>query len=310
MTNSENQKPVLLGGMQAHTRDLFNKGIGSEGVCSTAATTAAKEVELGTTFQMVSRATILVKFTNAISSANTTLAVTHTDLDGNTVVEDAKPIYYQGAALEAGLVEAGSILILRYDGTSWNILGTLGQDISGKANKSEMSVTPGTGADADKTTIQLKNGTSATVLTQHQDISGKADASALSSHTGDSDIHVTSQKKSDWDAKYDKPNGGIPKSDLASSVQASLDKADSALQEHQDISGKADKSATVSDVTYDSSTGKLKKTINGTTTNVCDVVTSGFKMEYSSTTGIKALTPVGGATGAFNDSTGIKAITF
>ena len=40
-----------------------------------------------------------------------------------------------------------------------------------KANKSEMSVTPGTDADDDKTTIQLKTGTSATVLTKHQDVS-------------------------------------------------------------------------------------------------------------------------------------------
>jgi hypothetical protein len=42
-----------------------------------------------------------------------------------------------------------------------------------KANKSEMDVTAGTGVNADKTTITLKTGTSATVLTQHQDISGK-----------------------------------------------------------------------------------------------------------------------------------------
>lgn len=48
-------------------------------------------------------------------------------------------------------------------------------DLSGYALKSEMSVTPGEGANADKTTIQLKSGTSATVLTTHQDISGKAD---------------------------------------------------------------------------------------------------------------------------------------
>ena len=48
-------------------------------------------------------------------------------------------------------------------------------DLSGYALKSEMSVTPGTGTDADKTTIQLKSGTTATVLTQHQDITGKAD---------------------------------------------------------------------------------------------------------------------------------------
>lgn len=45
--------------------------------------------------------------------------------------------------------------------------------LSGKADKSEMIVTPGTGEDADKTTIQLKSGTSATVLTSHQDVSQK-----------------------------------------------------------------------------------------------------------------------------------------
>ena len=37
---------------------------------------------------------------------------------------------------------------------------------------------------------------------------------------------------------YSKPTGGIPKADLESSIQASLEKANSALQEHQDISGK------------------------------------------------------------------------
>ncbi len=40
----------------------------------------------------------------------------------------------------------------------------------GKAEKGEMSVTPGTGADADKVTIQLKTGASATVLTQHSPV--------------------------------------------------------------------------------------------------------------------------------------------
>lgn len=39
---------------------------------------------------------------------------------------------------------------------------------------------------------------------------------------------------------YTQPIGGIPKSDLTEAVQASLDKADTALQEHQDISGKED----------------------------------------------------------------------
>lgn len=50
--------------------------------------------------------------------------------------------------------------------------------------------------------------------------------------------------KSETDAaisvKYSKPSTGIPKTDLDSSVQTSLGKADSALQTHQDISGKQD----------------------------------------------------------------------
>ena len=52
----------------------------------------------------------------------------------------------------------------------WVCIGDTSIDLSGYALKSEMSVTPGTGADADKTTITLKAGTSAIVLTAHQDL--------------------------------------------------------------------------------------------------------------------------------------------
>lgn len=52
---------------------------------------------------------------------------------------------------------------------------------------------------------------------------------------------------------YSKPSAGIPKSDLASAVQTSLGKADTALQSHQDISGKQDKLIS----------GTSIKTING-----------------------------------------------
>ena len=70
-------------------------------------------------------------------------------------------------------------------------------------------------------------------LQEHQDIS------ALTNHVANNSIHVTTDDKTAWNAKYNKPSSGIPKTDLASAVQVSLDKADSALQEHQDISGKA-----------------------------------------------------------------------
>ena len=71
---------------------------------------------------------------------------------------------------------------------------------------------------------------------------------------------VTDTEKTTWNAKgtYSKPSSGIPKTDLDSSVQASLDKADTALQTHQDISGKLD-------------TSKVKNTASTTAGDVYDV---------------------------------------
>jgi len=57
----------------------------------------------------------------------------------------------------------------------WVCIGDTSVDLSRYALKAEMAVIEGTGVDSDKTTITLKDGTSATVLNAHQDISGKAD---------------------------------------------------------------------------------------------------------------------------------------
>lgn len=59
------------------------------------------------------------------------------------------------------------------------------------ADKAEMIITPGTGDDADKTTIQLKDRTSATVLVAHQDISGKADVATTLAGYGITDALIT-----------------------------------------------------------------------------------------------------------------------
>lgn len=89
--------------------------------------------------------------------------------------------------------------------------------------------------------------------TAYEGSKGKANADNIaelqtdvSSHTGNSTIHVTSSDKATWGNKYDKPSTGIPSSDMTSAVQLSLSKADSALQEHQDITGKEDKTNKVS----------------------------------------------------------------
>ena len=50
---------------------------------------------------------------------------------------------------------------------------------------------------------------------------------------------TSTSEKNSWNAKYDKPSGGIPSTDMSSGVQASLEKAETAIQ---DVSGKEDKS--------------------------------------------------------------------
>lgn len=142
MDTTVKDKSVKLGELQVHSQKLFNKGIISEGTCSTAAATAAKEVTLGTTFELVTGATLIVKFTNAISVASATLAVTHTDLDGTTTTETAKPIYYRGAALAKNLVAAGDRLILRYNGTQYDIMGHLDTNTDTKVTKVSYHYTP------------------------------------------------------------------------------------------------------------------------------------------------------------------------
>ena len=75
--------------------------------------------------------------------------------------------------------------------------------------------------------------------TAYEGSKGAALKTAFDAHEADTDIHVTTSNKAAWNAKYDKPGTGIPKTDLADAVQASLDLADTALQA-DDIEGKAD----------------------------------------------------------------------
>lgn len=71
------------------------------------------------------------------------------------------------------------------------------------------------------TTSQLQNDSG--FLTQHQDISGKQDKATL-----EEDVAAKGFTKNT--GTYSKPSEGIPKTDLSDAVQASLGKADTALQ--------------------------------------------------------------------------------
>lgn len=107
-------------------------------------------------------------------------------------------------------------------------------DISGKANKSEMSVVDGTGADADKTTITIKDGISATVLKSHQDISGKQDvidsahklAADLVDDTSSANKFTNATEKQTWNAKQDALTfNTIPSADNKVATMADIEDA-------------------------------------------------------------------------------------
>lgn len=126
-------------------------------------------------------ATAVQTETDPVYSASPAAGITSADItnwnnktDTKGTVTKVKMNGTEKAPNASGVVDLGTVI-------------TAHQDISGKADKSEMSVSE----SGDSTTITLKEGTSATVLKEHQDISGKADKSATVSNV---DYNTTSKK--------------------------------------------------------------------------------------------------------------------
>lgn len=83
------------------------------GTCSTPAATLAKDVTMSS-YNLAINGIVAVKFTNAVP-ANSTL---------NINSKGAKPIHYRGAAIVAGVINAGDVATFIYDGTNYIYLGT------------------------------------------------------------------------------------------------------------------------------------------------------------------------------------------
>lgn len=182
-TTGHENEVVRVSGLKATMKKGGNLGIFNKGTCTTAAATAAKEVTVGAAFTLTDGATVLVRFTYGISAADATLSV-----NSGT----AKPIYYRGAALPAGLVHAKDTLLLKYNSSQWDVVG-------------------------------------------------------------------------------------------------SIDK---------------------SSVSYNSSTGKLQQTINGQTSDVTTIVTSGFSLTEDDTNGLDIIAPIGSATITDDNTNGLDILTF
>ena len=120
----------LLGQKQAVITDGAQIGLGF-GVSSEAATVQARTATIAS-FILLKNMPVSIRFTNAINVDSATLNISSTG---------AKPLFIQGAALQAGLVKGGCTVTVIYDGTNWNIVGIDG--LERPASQSDLFVDMG-----------------------------------------------------------------------------------------------------------------------------------------------------------------------
>ena len=97
------------------------------GDCTTAADTAAKTCTISG-FLAVPTSVVTVHFASAINVAASTLNGTTATL--NISSTGAKPIMYKGVPVQPGVVRAGNLVTMQYDGTNYNIIGIEGLESS------------------------------------------------------------------------------------------------------------------------------------------------------------------------------------
>jgi len=205
-TGHENEL-VTVAGLKATAKKGGNKGIFNEAICSTAGATAAKVTNtVPASFTLASGATIIVKFTYGITVANATLQV------GDTA---AKPIYYRGAALEANKIKAGDKVMLRYDGVSYNIVGSLGETypVMGASGANHASgLVPDTPAEAGTAKFLREDGSwqvpaYPTIEDFHEAVATLQSAPTSSTLTYQRDGQTYNYKVGDEVRVYDSENG-------------------------------------------------------------------------------------------------------
>ena len=103
---------IFIGWSLDNNTTYSNASLGQGyGTCSTAAATTAKTVTLSS-YSLTNGGVVAVKFTNAVPSSATM----------NINSKGAKPIYYRGAAITEGIIEAGDIATFIYNGSQYHLL--------------------------------------------------------------------------------------------------------------------------------------------------------------------------------------------
>lgn len=233
----------------------------------TSATTVAKGDHTHTFASLTSKPT-------TISGYGITDAYTKTEIDGKI----ASVFHYKGtkatvSALPTSGNTTGDVWHVTADGgeyvwngSAWEELGTV-IDLSGYAQLSGASFTGPVNFGDSVTADDISTGS--LLVTGSSSFTNNAQFNTINGVTVGS-----SPKFTDTITTVSTSGSGNAITAISASNGAiTATKGITFLTAHQDISGKADKTATVSNVAYDSTNAKITKTINGTTSDVVTVAT-------------------------------------
>ncbi len=194
---------------QANITDQAQVGNGF-GTCDTAATTAAKTATIAN-FVLKKNGIVAIRFTKAVSVAGATLNVSGTG---------AKPILYQGSAIQPSVIRPNTTAIMQYDGTNWNIIGLQGLEQSEDASDLWVDLGLPSGLKWAKKNIDVTqaNGFAASIY--------QYECTFFS--WGNSEGHNPSSSSAfsyDWGSGNDGPYASTPGAALTGNVPASQDAA-------------------------------------------------------------------------------------
>lgn len=251
--------------------------------CSTAAGTQAKAaISIGFIYSRHNNIPFRIYFTNANTyDGNLTL---------NVNSQGAKPLWINGSASSSSnKTIAVGVYWCYYDGTQFQ-LWTDKSLWAYKYRGDGSSLTETFTAASSRANI-ASGESNATIFGKIAKWLGDLKSLAFKDKVSDSDIsgtisdnHIASE--STWNGKYTKPSGGIPKTDLASAVQTSLGKADTALQSESDPVFSASPAAGITSGNITGWNGKADGThFHSEVLNVTDSITRFLKMSFSGRVG-------------------------
>lgn len=267
------------------------------GTSSTAAATVQKEVSIPSIKVLNAGQIIVVKPTVTSTVANSTLKLNSFD---------AYPMSYNNAAITTStdsiVWSASYPSIWLFDGNYWVFLahgvdsnttysamsvseGTTGTATSARTMRADYlkqiieTLAPQSDWEEDDSTDSAYIKNKPTIPSKTSDLTN--DSGFITGYTETDPVFsastaagITSSDITNWNGKTSNI-GTITSVKMNGTTVSSSGEADlgTVITSHQDISGKADKSATVSTVTYNTTSKKITKTINGTTTDVVTAAT-------------------------------------